>query len=751
MKIHEVPKLPRGEELPSYVFESVDEVCTTLLNQYDNLINEARVQVTKDSEYSLQNLIKKKDGLIYQAILSVFERTFVVCKKEIDQQNILRNRRMLNRAKKPEEQDSFGRVKGEKVEVRFKFLSKKLLNGLGFGADFNIATLVDAILQDLGLSEGESTIKRMISSQDRKTKQYPGIEKLLLSLIEQHRKTSKLENVLTLKNANTFPPVFVRDEGGVAKEYYVKNDDADGYSVKVYELDEPFHMEAETYLQDICIGDDTMEYKKALVNGTMKFFSVSRSFDKPRTISAHLKNNGLRKPKEDSQYFRQSTNPDISKLKIRRHPELTISVFITGKRVRFDQLKLFKDETLDLQNEFTKVFLDQILPDLFFEFSKLGYEVDPNLGGDLTKTMEGLSGDNVYILGKGVTNFSDLKEGDKVLYSNTVSPSKHITKEKLKLLCDLGVSLDLENIKDRQDLLDSIEIVTGDLHVRNIEEIHLPNLKKANKLKFGNVQRVFMPSLEVLMQDMTPIFNNVTSYLDVRKLKVYPSDLKSLILQDGRFDSLERIDGSLSLGSCKESGKVKPWFFPSLKKVNGSILASTPNTAYNMPELEEASSLDIGSNSMLSDHFPKLKRLNYLSVKSARSLYLPRLESLSSGFMFYATVTTVPSTPYTIDLPALINCREVLFATDTSQGLGFMFDFSSLDLNKVFPSLFPNVRFPAKSMYIFKDPDQSRSLMLGLLEYPNEKFLPPKERLFGSKGEYLVKTGKYWGEFVENG
>lgn len=321
MKIYEAPNLPRGEKLPDYVEMWVKTIFAELAGLYDKQEDHFMVSEVENAHDKIWVGTK---CLMYQAIESIAEKAYVLATKNIEEKDGLYvtngNRMKLNDLK-----DGLQRIPADKKKERFEFLIQQIFRGAGFGHNVSLTTIIDAFNQDQSFQVEDSIVQTYLAEQDKKTGKFPNADKLIYKLIEKHRTEINLENVLTPENALVLPPVYLKDNSGKPKKYnYSVKEEVMPYrlgdvekNLMVFKLTKPENLELETYLQDICIGDDSQGFKKSLIDGSMMFFSVGRLLPKARTLDYHLTKIGGLDSTDETTYFSQSTNPEIKKIKTR--------------------------------------------------------------------------------------------------------------------------------------------------------------------------------------------------------------------------------------------------------------------------------------------------------------------------------------------------------------------------------------------------------------------------------------------------
>jgi len=737
MKIYEAPNLPRGEKLPDYVEMSVKTIFAELAGLYDKQDGQFMVSVVENAHDKIWVGTK---CLMYQAIESIAEKAYVLATKNIEEKDGLYvtngNRMKLNELK-----DGLQRIPADKKKERFEFLIQQIFRGAGFGLNVSLTTIIDAFNQDQSFNIENSIVQTYLAEQDKKTGKFPNADKLIYKLIEKHRTEINLENVLTPENALVLPPVFIKTKSGKPKKYRYKVREGfpneEEISVQVFQLTRPEDLELETYLQDICIGDDSQGYKKSLVDGSMIFFSVSVLLPKARTLEHQIKTVIGSDDIEDTVYYSQSTNPEIKQIKTRRHPEVTISAYVSGKNISFDQFKQYRDLLLDKESANIKlatVFLNQILPDLCKQLESEGYNIK-GFGTDLSNHVE--SG-KVYVLGKGNVPLSEIKEGDKIITNGMITIPRDISKEQLQFLCTQDLELEISEILGEEELMGAFVDCKAEINCTTSDDVVLPNLRHAKLINLPYSSKILLPSL----QDVDTPFSDTNSFayvkeLDLGSFKKIKGDLRMDDLEVANFDSLEEVTGTISLRKRKNIDKNKFWDFPKLKKVS-SIDNITSATCYNMPELTEAETIFTCADEM---RLPKLTKLRRLQVVYS-SIELPSLETVSDKLEVKIAGPDNKEN-FSVGLPRLIKCPIVQVNCNDRLNLSLdvsSFDFSTLDLSG------KEFYLPRNVKYIVKSPEELRQMLHDSQERPTWSVVPPIENFFRSKGEYLVKTGKYWGQ-----
>lgn len=725
MKIYEAPNLPRGEKLPEYVEMWVKTIFAELSNVYrshnDNFLD--------DTEDKVWHGIK---SLMYQAIEALAEKAYVLATKNIEEKDGLfvtsGNRMKLNKLK-----DGLQRIGADKKKERFEFVVQNILRGAGFGHNVSLTTIVDAFRQDQAEGAENSIVQTYLAEQDKKTGKFPNADKLIYKLIEKHRTEINLENCLTPENALVLPPVFLKTESGKPVEYKIKDITKKKGNVKlqVFQLTKPEDLELETYVQDICIGDDAQGYKESMVKGDMLFFSVSRVLGKPIRLSDHIelyKNKGA----YETQYWAHSTNPHLQEIKATRHPEITISAYVNGKNLTFDQIKLFEDEVLDMDAGDTKgllaeVFLYEILPNLCEELQKQGYVIK-SFGDDVDDLIPDLPVNSVWSLKRNkIVRVLDLEE-EELFMDGGAHFEVHMTmsKDDIERLQKLPINFIFKPIACNEEFFTQVKGKIS--YAQSIQAVNLINLETVESVTATNAKDIYLPKLKEVQSANGCHFDYVLR-LDLRSLKKFKTNI-TWMLHDARFDSLEetgniilakrQVDkAKLELNSSESEASEKIWQFPSLKKAGVISNIREPagtglNSQYNLPELVECEELKLKN---VESHVPNLRKLKKLHIMDTN-----------------------------ISLPNLESCDEMFFANTHGAEKPMFVDLSKFDFNNLKVRSGLSVGFDKNIFFIVSDPEKAREIMNGTMVNTNMKVQLPPENFFRSKGEYLVKTGKYWGQ-----
>jgi len=744
MKLHEAPSLPRGEKIPKYVEDWIKEVFPLCRNQLSIAVKN-RLETGSKAEILATNFLSD-DGLLHSAIKSISERIYVLAIKNVEKKEGSEvyeskgNRRKFNPGKNEGEKDGTIKISEEVKRNRFEFLAQKVLQGVGIGYEFNLATFGDALIQDV--QSDDSITKKEIEQKDTKTGKFPHPERILHLLLEKHHTQIKIENTLTIENALELPPVFIKDESGNAKKYRTAN-----FDMQVFQLTQSKDLELETYIQDICIGAEGMGYKESLADGSMIFFSVGYVNDSPIGIHKHLDENGADYLEDERRYFTEAVekNPILREVKTSRHPFFTISAYISGGNVTFDQFKLYRDEVLggnffEEGASFPNDFMMSILPDICKKLQADGYTIK-GFGNDLDGLVK--SGE-MFVIGKGIINPDELEDNDLFIFRGQYEVPANITKERLKKLYLMDIDINIDNIVLNEELMGSIENVRGGLYAKKTVYVNLPNLKSVKKLDFPVATYVNLPELETFDDWLEVKKNNLPKVetLNIPKVKVIGRPFAYTSLKAGDFSSVEEIKGRLYLKDYPNAS------FPKLK-ICSTIDNESKDHFYDLPELELVTD---EINSRCSTYtIPKLKKIGTtgtgsMNLRNVKSVSFPSLEEvrrinarelaedMKLSDFFKKKV-------YVLNMPKLKKVEEYSLWGITH------IDFSSLNLSsEQSPDTDGGIYVDmAKANVICANRDEF--LKTGRIHGGSGEFQfhPNENRFFSSREDYEKRTGKIWG------